>query len=526
MLVLSLAAVRWIYDHPFGEHWDEALYFNQVLDAIWTLRTASLRKIVGGVFLIGDPRRPPAYRLIALPFVALFGYHIAVARLVTLALFTTSAYLLYKATARISNKASGAFALLVFALCPEVVAASIDFSTEGPMFLAISAMLYFLSSYWVEGTENSLNWFGLGLAIGLGILSKASFVLVAFPILAYTIFATYKRTRTLSFTSWLKAAVVTLFVAGPWWAFNIRRAFAYARFAMRQPRNSLGEPSPHVYLEWLSTIAQGLFGHGLTLLIVSVLLLALFKLLTKRGATFDPVQRMALIACACGVIPLVIVQLAGTNQLLRYLTPTLIPLAMFLGIAADKTGWTWRWPLAAVAVICFSVQLGMLVYPVIVPNNEAVDPGFANGALPWRVMIRFDQWDWKPLMDVADNCGLGTPLISYLGDGRAFNPPQLMYYWILQDKNISEPHWLWRYEEGPLDWQKVMTSVESSDIVLTAPNYVGQPSDKQDLDNQHNAEFVERMNQDSHFRLFTHLKMGRFEPVDVVVFTKRTLACH
>ena len=67
--------------------------------------------------------------------------------------------------------------------------------------------------------------------------------------------------------------------------------------------------------------------------------------------------------------------------------------------------------------------------------------------------------------------------------------------------------WLWRYEDGPLDWQKVMDATGKSDIVLTAPHYVGEVRNKEDLDNQHNAEFAARLSADPFFRGPIRLEM-------------------
>jgi hypothetical protein len=91
--------------------------------------------------------------------------------------------------------------------------------------------------------------------------------------------------------------------------------------------------------------------------------------------------------------------------------------------------------------------------------------------------------------------------------------------------DFPDVKWLWRYEEGPVDWQKVMDSAAQSDIVLTAPHYSGvAPEDK--LYNQHNAEFADRLSRDPRYQEPIHLEMGRFDPVEVVVFVKKTLVCQ
>src|SRR6266581_2070655 len=132
VLLLLVAAGRWIFDHPYGVHWDEAGYFNQALTNMWKLHSGNVRKI-GGIFLAGDSSRPPAYRIVVLPFLALFGFHIATARFVSLALFTASTWLIYLTARRVGGSLAAAFAVLVFCLAPEVISASIYFSTEGTL---------------------------------------------------------------------------------------------------------------------------------------------------------------------------------------------------------------------------------------------------------------------------------------------------------------------------------------------------------------------------------------------------------
>jgi 4-amino-4-deoxy-L-arabinose transferase-like glycosyltransferase len=529
--VIMLAAIRWSLDHPYGIHWDEAQYFNDIGIDVQRLRGWMLLKL-GGRILIKSWGRPPAFRLVALPFLALFGFHTATARLVSLACFGLSAWFIYLATRRIGSRAAGAFAVLIFALSPEVISASIFFSTDTPLYLATSAMLYYLFASWSDTAEHSSHWIGLGLAIGLGFLSKASFAAIAFPLLAFALVAgRWGYFGVSRLAALLKAGALALLVAAPWWLLNIRLAVVTAQIGRAFVRNSLGPPSLSTWMRWLSSVFQCLLGHGLSILIGLVLIATLVKAIRKE-MIFGPLQKAAISACVCAGIPIVLAQLSGTNHLLRHISPAVIPLAIVVGVLAERTGWTRSSASVATSAVLFGAQLAMIVAPVVLPNNRPVDLGFVNGALPWRTMVRFDQWDWKPVRDISHGCGLDAPIISFLGSGRAFDPPQIEYPWVAQvipTRRAIFPYpdvrWLWRYEDGPLDWQKVMDSVGQSDIVLTAPHYIGEVSNKEDLDNQHNAEFAERLAQDRRFQGPIRLEMGRFEPVEVDVFVKRTLVC-
>jgi 4-amino-4-deoxy-L-arabinose transferase-like glycosyltransferase len=532
LLPILIAAIRWILDHPYAIHWDEALYFNGALRDLHNLHSGSLRKL-GSILIGGDVRRPPANLLIALPFLAMFGFHTAIARLVTLACWGGSAWLTYLTARRMASPLAGAVAVLIFCLSPEVLSASVFFSTEGPLFLATSLMLYFLSFYWSDGAEHPRGWMGLGLAIGLGLLSKSSFVLVAFPVLALTLFSARRKGLGASaMASFLKAGVLAFLVAGPWWLKNLGPALSYSKFAREQPRNSLGNPSLVTWAKWFGTVIVSLLGPALSVLIAVVVILTIRKILVKRELILRPAHRAALLSCFGAGLPLVVFQLSGTNHLLRYLCPAVIPFAIGVGLLAELTGWLRSRTAILISVVLAVAQVVMIVAPVVSPNTQPVDPGFYNGGLPWRILIRFEQWDLKPLRGIAESCALQKPKIAFLGMGRPLNPPQLLYPWFLagdspaERDGFSEPLWLWRYEQGPLDWHEVMNSASRSDIVVTAPGFVGQATDRQDLDNQYNREFAERLARDPHFRGPIRLEMGRFEPVDVFVFTNSTLACH
>src|SRR5438270_9412866 len=63
VFAIVAAAVRWILDHPYGIHWDEALYFDNVLRDIHNVYSGSLRQL-GSILIGGDVRRPPANLLV------------------------------------------------------------------------------------------------------------------------------------------------------------------------------------------------------------------------------------------------------------------------------------------------------------------------------------------------------------------------------------------------------------------------------------------------------------------------------
>lgn len=532
VFLLLVAATRWILAHPYGIHWDEAFYFDEALTDIHKLHSGNLRQLVS-ILIGGDPFRPPAYRLMALPFFALFGFHTAMARFLTLAFWLGTASFIYLISRRIASPVAGAVAVMVFCLAPEVFSASTFYSTEGPLLFATSAMLFFLLDYWCDGSE-SLRWIGLGLAIGLGLLSKITFVLIASPILIVTLIFHRPRPFTVKALAPLfKSGVVAFIVAGPWWLKNIVRAVGYSTVIRQEGRESFGAPSLLTSAKWLGSVVLGLVGPAVTALICLVVVVSIRKIFFKHETTLKPVHRTVIWAFVCAGLPLVILELSGMNQNLRYLTPAIIPLAIVVGLLSDATGWIRSKMAIVTTSALLAAQLLMIVAPVAFPKPYPVDPGLVNGGLPWGIMVRFEQWDWRPLRAIAADCRLPEPQISFLGMGRPLNPPQILYPWFT-DGTVSsdawfwrsQPVWLWRYSEGPLNWEKVMSAADQSDIVLTAPGYIGQVSDKHDLDNRYNREFAERLAADPRFHGPFRLQMGRFAPVEVTVFVKASLKCR
>ena len=288
--LIILAATRWILAHPFGIHWDEAYYFNEALSDIHKLHSGSLRQLAS-ILIGGDPFRPPAYRLFALPFLALFGFDTAIPRFVTLACWLATAGFIYLTSRRISTPIAAALAVLVFCLAPEVLSASTFFSTEGPLFLAVSAMLYFLLPYWSDGSGRE-RWVGLGLALGLGLLSKITFILIAFPILLVTFIRHRPKPLIIqSLSPILKSSALALIVAAPWWLKNIGPAVGYSGMARQQPRESFGAPSFITWAKWLGSVAMGLLGPAITVLICLVIIVCVRKALLKKEAVLTPLHR-------------------------------------------------------------------------------------------------------------------------------------------------------------------------------------------------------------------------------------------
>ena len=258
----------------------------------------------------------------------------------------------------------------------------------------------------------------------------------------------------------------------------------------------------------------------MAIVIALVLLAWIRKRYRQQCATLEPAHRTVLLACASAILPLVLVQLTGTNHNLRHLCPIVAPLAVAVGLMANVVGWSSSPALLATSGLAFLAQLLMLVAPVYCPNASVVETGLVNGRLPWRALARFDQWDWIPVREMSRAAGFEEPRISLVGNGRNMDPAHIRYVWAVEGKLNTEVTMLWRYDLGPIDWARVMASIDETDIVLTAPSYTGDDPSGRQPDNEHNAEFEHRLVGNPRFRGPVRVWMGRFQPVEVDVFVR------
>ncbi len=513
------AAVFWALDHPFPINWDEAQYFNQDQSDIRALKTEGLHGLARNFFHY-DPLRPPAYRVLAIPFTYLLGFNPAVARFVSLACFVATLFLTFLGVWRMAGRVAAAFAVIFLSLCPGIIFPSMMFGTECSLYLSTAGVLYFLFTSWNGGQENPRNWIGLGLSLGLGALSKTSFPLIGGPILLVALFASRRKSVVgIDPKFLLKSAVLGGFIAMPWWLMNGRSALLLANYARTFTRDSLGAPSMVTWTRWLLSFAEG--SIGLPLAVLSVLICLLFIRHSRAtDKTRTRSQSTAALFCFIAGVPLILSGMFSTTHNLRYVTPSLILFAPALGILLKSlAGWRW-WLASSGSVVLFLFQWAMILVPAIHPVPYSEEPGIIGGRTPGMVMSRWEQWDWNRLREIARSHGMTRPSVSFLGSCSTMDVEQIAYPWFAHNEKEPKVRWLWRYEKGPIEWNSVMRLTNASDIVLTAPDYAGAKDAGEDLDNQHNKEFVRRLGGDSTFQGPIHMRLGRFTPVDVVVFVR------
>lgn len=521
--LIVIAGTAWAADHPDGTSWDESGYFSQALVDLEHMSDGGPTAVARG-FLKDDATRPPMYRVLALPASVVFGFSPLTLRLVSITFFVATLLIVFLTVRGIAGGVAASVSVVLLSISPVMVSSSIVFGTEYPLYFASAAMLFFLTRMWNRQQERAGLWIGLGLSLGVGALAKTTFALLAAPALAVTILLSWRGFIDGPDVKQLAKAVgIGALVALPWWAINIGPALSYARYSGNFVRHSLGSSLTDEVPRWLGQFVDSELGPASAIFVASVVLVVVVgRVINRVMLRLDHSQLTILLICFITPVPLIVSQFVGGNANTWHIAPALIFLSVGIGLLVPAARWvSVRWlPLGA--ALALSSQLLMLLIPslttVVYPTNSAL-----FDVPPWLVMARQEQWDWGSLRDLAESRRLPHPSISFLGSARELNPPAIAFPWATHHVSVQVT-WLWRYEDGPIDWTAVMKSVEASDIVLTPPSYLGDRSNKEDLDNQYNAEFVGRLLLDPRFEGPVSLVVGRYEPVKVAIFVRRSSA--
>jgi 4-amino-4-deoxy-L-arabinose transferase-like glycosyltransferase len=505
-------------DHLEAISWDEALYFNQVIQDANAIKSGSLHEIAR-TQMREDSLRPPAYRLLSIPFVLVFGFSPTVVRLVSTGFSIVTLLIVFLATRSIAGTKAGVVATIFLCICPGAIWCGMVFGTEFPLFLAVASTLCFIFVNWNREHELPYSWIGLGISLGLGALSKVTFLMLGFTIVSLSFILSWRRIVTNPSPSFLiKASALGAFLASPWWLLNYHAYLSFANIARTFARHSWSATFFERVYTTFGLLAGSTLGLPVAILLILMFSTLVFSRIRGQDTGIDHKQKTALWICLLPVVILPLMQLTGDNMNPRHLAAALIPMAVVVGVLSQSASWI---RMRFTTVICsglFIAQLLMVIAPTVYPVVYPTNPVLTMYKAPWLVMARLGQWDLEPLRELCKSHGIEHPSVSYLGHSRNLNPAQIAYTWLVHGEEVGTVKWLWRYESGPIDMDRIMKGIGDSDIVLTVLNYEGMRMDKQPEDNQYDNEFAWRLEHDARFTGPIHLHVGSFEPVDMVVF--------
>jgi hypothetical protein len=528
LIATQTCSVMWAFANPGPHHWDNAEYLNQ---AYKDLRAYQKGAVPGPVTGLGavyrslmdeDPNRPPAYRLVSLPFIFTGIRMLALLRAISLLVFWLTLYVIYR-TCTITldgptGKAAGIFAVLLLSMYVEVNWSIRVYGTEYTLYFATALMLLCVACAMREGRSH-LVWIGLGFAVGLGFLSKVSFALLAIPmgcVLVRLIFT--GRLPGLSLWKLTGSAIIAAAMCWPWYHLHWLQAIHYGQDMTQFERHSLKKSGFALLRAWIKLHVDEGMGPGPAMIAGGVLGLSIIAGTARWiwSAWRAPASRrvmgraglMIVVALAEG-IPLLVVQLLfSKNDNVRHISPAYLPLTVVVALAAGSAGVLVSWWCWAVLVAC------------AIPSFSHVQHEF----FPLTV-TQDDVWDWSPVYQVCQERHLRFPMIGHVGNSSQFCDPTITYPWAWHGEWVNSL-WLWRSEEGSYDPAKVNERMVDRDLVLTAPDFhmadsMSMLADPVVADHAHNAEFARAMMVNPDWELAGKFSIGMLNRAEIWMFVRK-----
>jgi hypothetical protein len=482
MLVLA-SAIRYATRHHLPIGYDETMYVNQVLfDRDVLVEQGPLvfaRKQVGT-----ETWRPPGYRLAAAPVSLLAGGSAVALRSLSLVSLGLMTILLFAAGRELAGTAAGITWAGAASLAPGILVTDLQFGTEVTLYPAIALALLGVARLLHRGVADRSTCLILFFGAAIGGLSKLSFFMVFLPLIAMAWWlARGQRWRVA-----LSAGGGLLLIA-PWWFFNWRDALHYARYASDFVRHE------YPYLTALTVDLLGVpFAAGIALAGIWLVVRA------RRGGVeaAGPIRAMV-VCCLAASIPLLLLHVMGRNHNMRLLSPALLPAGGILALLLYANGAFSRPLVRAAAAVVVAAQALLLARETWIVAEAQRDWG------PIRAMVR-----GQPPEEIR---------VAHLGNAGGLNAPQLLHAWRRHGETI-DLDWLWRWESGPIRWDRVLPRVDSADVVVI-PMVSLADRDPGGNDNQYNTTLISTLAARPDAWAADTLPRTATDSVSYLVFTRR-----
>jgi hypothetical protein len=493
-VALLASTLAWIRDNPLPAYFDEAVYAESAIIDAWEATHNGVRGIAISLLTL-DPSRPPAHRLLALPLTLIAGPALVPLRIYSLLMFFAAALLLADAVRRVTGVEAATVSFLLAIGSPVLILATRMFGTEYPLLFALALLVWSLERR---------NWPAAGVAIGLGVLAKMSFFAAAGPMLAVAFFLSPRWPSLPRRSDLLKATLLAMAISILWWAHDPLRPLHFTSSSAAFVRHRLG-PLLSAKTALLFSWEMIRTGPG-----IGVAFLLLVTLVTLRWRDLDERRKAFAAVAAAGALLTPVLTYTSHNP--RHGAPGLFVLCSAAAVVMMPR-------LRTIAVFIAAAQIAVIAMP------RAWTPADARGSLirrgPAELMAPVEQWDWTPLRAFADRLRAERPSIAILGEGYAFNAPQIRYAWQRVERDVPV-HTLYRWDlDPPFVLSRAVEGASHAQIVVTAPGFHGEPSDGQLPSNRYNDLFAATLARDPRFAGPFPLDVGSREPAVVAVFVRR-----
>jgi dolichol-phosphate mannosyltransferase len=208
---------------------------------------------------------PPMVAWLIRGFTALLGHTVTGVRAGALFAWLVGAWFVFRLTRRVYGEAAALGALLLFAMLPVYFLAGLLMSPDMPMAACWAATLYFFYRALID--EEPSAWYGAGLFLGLGMLSKYTIALLGFAVLVFMLVDHRARRWFLRPYPWV-AAGIALLLFSPVIVWNYQNE--WMSFVFQGPRRA-GGATDFSLPELLGTAALMITPVGLVAVAVATL---------------------------------------------------------------------------------------------------------------------------------------------------------------------------------------------------------------------------------------------------------------
>jgi 4-amino-4-deoxy-L-arabinose transferase-like glycosyltransferase len=367
LYALRLLAVAHLAGQGVGLHVDEAQYWDWSRDLAW-----------------GYYSKPPVIAALIAASTALFGDGVLAVKALAMACYPLTALALYGLGRELAGPRVGAVAALLYAVTPFAGLLGLAATTDAPLLLCWTLALWAL---WRAHRQPTLaRWLLLGLACGVGVLSKYTAAAFSVTALGFVLHGVWRdgvplwpRLRGL-----LIAAAVAAVVVAPNLAWNASHGWPTLRHTAEiTATKAANSPSRAV-----AKAAE--FGIGQVLLAGPVAALWALSLRRRRAAEAPAAPRRLALWAALPLLGIGLAQAWHAGAEVNWAAPSLAGLLLALALAAAPRANAGRWLLA-----CAAVQLG-LVFAVALAGDLA---RLGGHDLPPRLDVWTRMRGWQPAFD-------------------------------------------------------------------------------------------------------------------------------
>ena len=284
---------------------------------------------------IGYLDHPPLVAWLIWPFTTMLGNTELGVRFGAFVCWLVTAYYVYRLTWRAYSATAAYNAVLLVATLPIYFATGLVMTPDAPLIACWSGTLYYLYRALID--DRSMAWLGVGIFIGLGMLSKYSMLLLWFAVLGYILIERDARQWLLRWEPYMAAAVAFI-IFSPVIVWNMENH--WASFMYQGPKR-----------------AAGAFEFAFPYMIASIVLL-----LTPTGvlALMAMIRHKASVIMADGRHSMA----TGARVYRLMVILVLLPLAVFAGLSLFRESkFHWTGPLWLGALPFLAAFMGPAVSP-------------------------------------------------------------------------------------------------------------------------------------------------------------------